>query len=214
MLIPSRLQTDIHTNEIGIGLLLLGRDEASIEWLQRALSSGGMATLGWQAQCYLFLASALAWMDRMEDAYRALAEANRLWPFATVRSLPPTMTPRGLPHRAYLAQMRHVQEGLRLAGLRDHADEDADFGVVADSVLQTDLIGPAPISVPGATTIRTDELVSLLSRLKPIKIDVALDSWGRSIPDAVGLQGTGHGASFSEKVQNRFNSKMQRSHRG
>ena len=104
--------------------------------------------------------------------------------------------------------MRHVQEGLRLAGLRDHADEDADFGVVADSVLQTDLIGPTPISVPGATMIRTDELVSLLSRLKPIKIDVALDSWGRSIPDAVGLQGTGHGASFSEKVQNRFNSKM------
>ena len=144
----------------------------------------------------------------MEDAHRALAEANRLWPFATVRSLPPTMTPRGLPHPAYLAQMRHVQEGLRLAGLRDHADEDADFGVVADSVLHTDLIGPTPISVPGATMIRTDELVSLLSRLKPIMIDVALDSWGRSIPDAVGLQGTGHGASFSEKVQNRFNSKM------
>ena len=31
-------------------------------------------------------------------------------------------------------QMRHVQEEFRLAGLRDHADEDADFGIVADSV--------------------------------------------------------------------------------
>jgi adenylate cyclase len=144
----------------------------------------------------------------MEDAHRALAEANRLWPFATVRSLPPTMTLLGLPHPAYLAQMRHVQEGLRLAGLRDHADEDADFGVVADSVLHTDLIGPTPISVPGATTIRTGELVNLMSRLKPIIIDVALDSWGRSIPDAVGLQGTGHGACFSEEVQGRFKRKM------
>ena len=145
----------------------------------------------------------------MEDAHRALAEANRLWPFATVRSLPPTMTPRGLPHPAYLTQMRHVQEGLRLAGLRDHAEEDADFGVAPESMLHTDLVARTPTSVPGAMTIRTAELVSLLSRLKPIIIDVALDSWGRSIPDAVGLQGTGHGASFSEKVQNRFSRKMQ-----
>ena len=149
-----------------------------------------------------------AWLGRLGEAHRALADANRLWPFATVRSLPPTMTPRGLPHPAYLTQMRHVQEGLRLAGLRDHAEEDADFGVAPESMLHTDLIAPTPISVPGATTIRTGELVSLLSRLKPIIIDVALDSWGRSIPDAVGLQGTGHGASFSEKVQDRFNRRM------
>jgi hypothetical protein len=25
--------------------------------------------------------------------------------------------------------MRHVQEGLRLSGLRDHAEEDADWGI-------------------------------------------------------------------------------------
>jgi adenylate cyclase len=125
-----------------------------------------------------------------------------------VRSLPPTMTPRGLPDPAHLAPMRHMQEGLRLAGLRDHADEDADLGVVADSVLHTDLIGPTPISVPGATMIRTKELVSLLSRMKPIIIDVALDSWGRSIPNAIGLQGTGHGTDFSENLQERFIRKM------
>ena len=104
--------------------------------------------------------------------------------------------------------MRHVQEGLRLAGLRDHADEDGDFGVAADSALHTELTAPTPTSVPGAMTIRTGELVNLLSRLKPIMIDVALDSWGELIPEAVGLQGTGHGASFSEKVQDRFNRKM------
>ena len=194
---------------IGIGLLLLGREEPSIEWLQRALSAGGMAPPIWRAQCYLFIASAFALLGRINAAHSALAEANRLWPFATVRSLPPAMTPRGLPHPAYLMQMRHVQEGLRLAGLRDHAEEDADFGVAPESMLHTDLVARTPTSVPGAMTIRTAELVSLLSRLKPIIIDVALDSWGSSIPDAVGLQGTGHGASFSEKVQNRFSRKMQ-----
>ena len=194
---------------IGIGLLLLGREEPSIEWLQRALAAGGMAPPIWRAQCYLFIASAFALLGRTNAAHSALAEANRLWPFATVRSLPPAMTPRGLPHPAYLMQMRHVQEGLRLAGLRDHAEEDADFGVAPESMLHTDLVARTPTSVPGAMTIRTAELVSLLSRLKPIIIDVALDSWGSSIPDAVGLQGTGHGASFSEKVQNRFSRKMQ-----
>jgi class 3 adenylate cyclase/TolB-like protein/cytochrome c-type biogenesis protein CcmH/NrfG len=186
---------------IGIGLLLLGRDEASIEWLQRGLSSGGMAPPGWQAQCHLFLASALARLGRMEDAHRALADANRLWPFATVRSLPPTMTPRGLPDPAYLAQMRRVQEGLRLAGLRDHADEAVDFGVAPSDVLQANLVAPTPTTVPGARTIQTTELSTLLKTAKPLLIDVALDTWGRSLPGAVGLQGTGHGTGFLSKFR-------------
>jgi adenylate cyclase len=194
---------------IGTSLLLLGHDEKSIEWQQRALAAGASAPPVWRAQCYLFMASAFALIGQSSEARRALAEAERLWPFATVRSLPATMTPRGLPHPVYLAQMRHVQEGFRLAGLRDHAGEDAEFGVVPDSVLHAELVGLTPATVPGATTIRTAELVNLLPRLKPILIDVALDSWGRSIPGAIGLQGTGHGASFSENVQNRFNRKIQ-----
>jgi adenylate cyclase len=39
-------------------------------------------------------------------------------------------------------------------------------------------------------------------------LDVALDSWGQSIPNAIGLQGTGHGTDFSEKLQERFVRKM------
>ena len=31
-----------------------------------------------------------------------------------------------------------MRDGLRLAGIRDHADEDADFGVASDDVLHTD----------------------------------------------------------------------------
>ena len=40
-------------------------------------------------------------------------------------------------------------------------------------------------------------------------IDVALDTWGRSIPNAIGLQGMGQAAGFSETIQNRFHRKMQ-----
>jgi adenylate cyclase len=118
------------------------------------------------------------------------------------------MTPRGIPHPAYLEQMRHVQEGFRLAGLRDHADEEADGGIQPDKALYTDLIASTPTTVPGARTVRTAELVELIARLQPLLIDVALDSWGYSLPGAVGLQGIGHGAAFSEGVQARFARKI------
>ena len=72
-----------------------------------------------------------------------------------------------------------------------------------------DLVGHTPTTAPVATTIRTGELVNLLARLKPLLIDVALDTWGRSIPNAIGMQGTGQGAGFSETIQTRFRRKMQ-----
>ena len=58
------------------------------------------------------------------------------------------------------------------------------------------------------TTIQTTELVSILEERLPVLIDVALGSWGKSIPGAVGLQGTGHGVEFSERVQDRFRRKI------
>ncbi|HEY7578764.1 MAG TPA: tetratricopeptide repeat protein, partial [Acetobacteraceae bacterium] len=193
---------------IGNGLLLLGRDEEAIEWLQRAIAAGGSAPPPWRAQCNLFLASAFALTGQSDKARTAIAQANRLWPFATVRSLPPTMTPRGIPHPLYLEQMRHVQEGFRLAGLRDHAEEEADSGVAPVGGLQTDLVAPTPRDVPGVKTIRTAELGELLAQTTPLLIDVALDSWGYSLPGAVGLQGIGHGAAFSEALQARFARKI------
>jgi adenylate cyclase len=193
---------------IGTSLLLLKREVESIEWQQRALAAGAAAPSAWRAQCYLLMASAHALTGHQRDAHRAATDATRLWPYVTVRNIGQTISPRGLPEAAYTAQMVHVQEGLRLAGMRDHADEDADFGVAPDSELHDDLIAATPTTVLGAMTTRTGELANLLSREKPILIDVALDSWGRSIPGAIGLQGTGHGASFSESVQARFNRKI------
>ncbi len=127
-----------------------------------------------------------------------------------MRNFPPcARSPVGLPDPAVLAQMRHLQEGLRLAGVRDHAEEDADFGVAPDELLHTDLVGRTPTTVPGATTIRTPELVTLLARQKPLLLDAAIDSWGRSIPGAIGMQRAGYGASFSDRVQARFHRAMQ-----
>ena len=198
-----------HTcQRIGLSLLLLGHDEASVEWQRRSLAGGGMDPPARRAQCSLLMASAHALIGRPHHAHRAVAEANRLWPFSTVRNMLPAQTPRGLPNTAFHEQMRHVQEGLRLAGLRDHAEEDADFGVAPDSVLHPNLVGLTPTTVPGAQTIYTGELVDLLARQTPILIDVALDSWGQSIAGAIGLQGTGRGAGFSPGIQDRFSRKI------
>ena len=71
----------------------------------------------------------------------------------------------------YAKQTRHIQDGLRLAGERDHADEDADFGVPADGALHSEAAGRTPRSAPGATTIRTPELVRLLAEARPVVID-------------------------------------------
>jgi rhodanese-related sulfurtransferase len=88
--------------------------------------------------------------------------------------------------------------------LRDHADETSDIGVVPNERQQIDLIGYTPTTISGAVTLATGGLVDLIARQSPIMIDVALDTWGRSIPGAVGMQGSGHWAEFSDQVHRRF----------
>jgi adenylate cyclase len=105
--------------------------------------------------------------------------------------------------------VERTQAALRAAGLRDHADEDADFGVPSDGNLRDDYAGLTPTTVPGAETIRTPELKQLLDEREPIVIDPLLYSWGRSIPGAIGLKNAGHGGTTSDEMQDRLRKKMQ-----
>jgi adenylate cyclase len=190
--------------------MMLGHDAEAVGWQQQALAATASDTAQWLAICYLFMASAYGLLGQPSEAQHALAEANRLWPYATVRSFRPIHPgPAGLPDPAILPQMRRIQDGLRVAGLRDHADEAADFDLPETGELRAVLTGRTPTSVPGATTIRTSELADLVTRQTPILIDVGMGSWGRSVPGAVGLQGTGLGVRFSDVRQTRFSHKMQ-----
>ena len=93
----------------------------------------------------------------------------------------------------YAEQIERFQAALRLPEERDHAQEDADFGVALDDKLHAgmELAGLTPTTVPGVTTIHTAELERLLAEREPIVIDLMLYSWGRSIPGAVGLKRAG-----------------------
>jgi adenylate cyclase len=141
----------------------------------------------------------------MQEASRYLSAADRLWPYDTVRGhFPP------YPSSAvYVEQLKRLQASFSLAGERDHADEDADFGVPADGALHSEFAGHTPMKAPGAKTIRTTDLVAFLAEARPVVIDTVTYSWGRSIPDAVGLKFAGLGGGFTDTAQDHLRSKMQ-----
>jgi adenylate cyclase len=192
-------------DQLGLANLLIERNEEAIYWSRRALAAAPNIAPISRAQPYLRIAAAQARLGRLAEAHNAVVEANRAWPYDTVR----THWPEDYGNPIYVAQLESFQAALRLAGHRDHADEDADFGVASDDSLPEDLGRPTPTSVPGATTIHTAQLHGLLTEHKPIIIDPMMYWWGRSLPGAIGLKRAGGGGSYSDAAQDRLRRKMQ-----
>jgi adenylate cyclase len=189
--------------QLGFASLLLGRDKDAIAFLERSLAINPDDD-GSRQWTYRFLAAAHAQAGEVAAAKHAVAEADRLWPYDTVRS----HWPDDLSSPVYAEQVRHLQAGLRLAGERDHADEGADFGVPSDAALRNDSAGLTPTAAPGASTIRTADLARFLEQGRPVVIDTVSYSWGRSIPGAVGLKFAGLGGSLTDQEQDRLRRKM------
>ncbi|HEY7581472.1 MAG TPA: hypothetical protein VH855_28075, partial [Acetobacteraceae bacterium] len=183
--------------------LWLGRHQDAIRYFETSFALNPEVN-GYTHWRYRQLAAAYALNGQMEEARRTLAKAERLWRYDTVRSHYPD-DPSG---PVFAAQIRHYQEGLRLAGLRDHADEDADYGVPADGALHRDIAGYTPKDAPGAKTIRTAELPHVLAASRPVVIDTLSYTWGVSIPGAVGLKFAGLGGSLGDAAQGRLGRKM------
>ena len=185
--------------------LLLGKDQDAIMYLERSLGIShepGTAYTPWR---YRLLAAAYARTGRLEEAKHYLSEADQLWPYDTVRG-----GPTFLLSSAFAEQFQRYRDALRLAGERDHVDEDVDFGVPADGVLHSEVAGRTPKEATGVRTIRTTDLVRFLATTRPLVVDTVLYSWNRSIPGAVGLQFAGLGDSFTDEAQDRLRSKMQK----
>lgn len=189
-------------HHMGFAALTLGRNQDAITFFQRSLALNPENPANrWT---YHMLAAAYVRTGQFDEATRWLSAANRLWPFGTVRGV----YPEELSSPVYIQQIRDFQAALRLAGLRDHADEDADFGVPADAVLHDEVAGRTPTEAPGAKTIRTAELVRLLTDQAPLVIETVSNSWGRSIAGAIGLRFSGLGGSFTDEAQDRLRRKM------
>jgi adenylate cyclase len=183
--------------------LFLGRYDDAIAWAQHSLAAFPAGGANIRAARYAEIAAAHAFAGRTEEAHAAAAEANRLGPILTVRSwwMQSTVNP------VFAVQAARVREGMRLAGVRDHADEDADFGVASDQALHIDDQARTPTTAPGAGVIRTADLVQFLPQRKPLVLDV--NDWGKSIPGAIALPGGGIGGTTSDPFQARLDRRMQ-----
>ena len=184
--------------------LLLGRYDESIARGLRALVDNPEDTIVERGRMEFRLAAAYALADRLDEAKRHLAAGLRLSPWTTLRQFETGQQASPV----YGAQLGRVIDGLRLAGLVDHADEFADFGVPADDLIHGDSAGGTPTTVPGAKTIDTDQLSALLATEKPIVIDTLLFFAGRSIPGAVGFRFAGAGGSLTDVAQDHLRTIM------
>src|SRR5262249_24068750 len=139
-----------------------------------------------------------------EAAKHAVDAALQINPFDPVRARAP-----GNPDSpADRAVFRRIQDALRIAGLRDHAEPDADFGVASDNLLRERLEGHTPTTALGATTVKTEELAKILTMQKPLVIDTMWRTWHLSIPGAVGLQESDAGGDLADALQDRIRRKM------
>ncbi|MEA2743781.1 MAG: adenylate cyclase, partial [Acetobacteraceae bacterium] len=189
---------------MGFASLMLGRDQDAITLLERSMALHPDMSDSYRQGNIRLMAAAYERLGEVDRSRRALAEADRIWPFGTVRG----QYPEDPTSVAYAEQVRSFQEALRRAGLRDHADEDADFGVASDAELHRVHSGLTPRTAPGARTIRTGDLVALLAERKPLVIDPMTYFWGRSITGAVGLKHAGAGGSLSGSGQERLRRKV------
>ena len=85
------------------------------------------------------------------------------------------------------------------------AGEDSDFGVAPARELRLlEYAAPTPLQLPGAKTLRTPQLQTLLEGdipLRPLLFDVVGGDGHDSIPGAIWLPGAGRGESFNDAVQ-------------
>jgi len=190
--------------DIGCASALLDKDQDAIAFSERSLALNPDNS-GFRVTTYRRLAAAYARSGQIPAAKHALAEADRLEPYETVRTYRPCAPLNTVATEA----IGRDEDALRVAGERDHADEDADFSLPADAKLHNQFTGLTPTSAPGARTIRTADLVRFLAQAQPIVIDTVSYSWGRSVPGAVGLQNAGLGGSFTDAAQDRLSRKMQ-----
>jgi TolB-like protein/class 3 adenylate cyclase/TolA-binding protein len=188
---------------LGQAQLILGRYDEAVDSIQRVLGATAGNEARWRAHRYLEVAAAHAFAGRIEEARAAAAEATRLWPVLTVRG----WWGQEEVNPMFVAQLTRIEPGLRIAGLRDHADEDADFGLVADDVLHREDEGRTPTTAPGVRTIGTAALANFLEEQKPLLLDVSARI--TSVPGAIGLLGAGRGDSVSDPLQDRLARKLQ-----
>ena len=189
---------------LGFASMFLDHCDEAIVWFHKSLAAIPRSDTRTRGFVSAAVAAARALAGHAEQAHLSAAEARLHWPTVTARAY----FRYNITNPVAIAQIARMRDGLRLAGIRDHADEEADIGIASDDALHTDYEAPTPTSVPGARTIRTLELATMVEQRKPLVLDASVP-WGASVPGAVGLWGSGVGGSVSDEHQGRLGRKVQ-----
>ncbi len=139
-------------------LIMLGRDNEAIDWLEEGIRAYKGLTPTQIAERETWdtviedtkatLAAAYALAGRLDDAHMMLASAmssDRMMDF-TVRVFLNSIPVYFDEHRHQ--QEKRIAEGLRRAGLRDHLDERADFHAASAGYLRDAVNTPTPTAPP------------------------------------------------------------------
>jgi TolB-like protein/Tfp pilus assembly protein PilF len=182
-----------------------GHDREGLGWVERTMDAAGNLPPYRAKYLSLLQAAASVRTGDLDTAKRVAKELNDRYPFETWRE----HGPQDKDSETARQQARSFMDALKTAGLRDHVDPDADFGVAPEDVLHLELEGKTPTTAPGVTTVATEQLEGMLHDKKPLVIDTMAWTWYRSVTGAVGLDfnGNTHG-TFTDEVQKRLERKL------
>jgi len=164
---------------LGFALLQVGRYEEARRGSERSLAANPEAPRPIRSARYRVLAIGYALSGRPDEAHRATDEANKLW--LVCHCAQPM---RRRPASAVLVrQISNLTTAPPPHGVADHADEDADFGVVEDEQA-------AARTSPGNADdrpwcrrrSRPPRWCRSLAERKPIVIDTGNYSWDDRYP--------------------------------
>jgi DNA-binding winged helix-turn-helix (wHTH) protein/TolB-like protein/tetratricopeptide (TPR) repeat protein len=148
---------DLYEN-LGEALMRVGRDTDALEWLRAADEQSSDQ----HGRIKVLLAVAYAHTGDVKAARREFAE------YAERSPIIPLETVRQRRHQLWGNAKRRLEidrltDGLAIAGLRDHVDEDAATGLaVATGLRPTGYHAPTPLGAPGVALMRTAELAELM----------------------------------------------------
>jgi DNA-binding winged helix-turn-helix (wHTH) protein/TolB-like protein/tetratricopeptide (TPR) repeat protein len=195
---------DTALGPIGLALLFQGRYDEAVTAFRAALAANPGGGANQRGAIHAGIAAAQSLGGDLAAARESAAEAARLWPTITARAYFPFPVVAPDP----VARVNRARDALRLAGIRDHADEDTDPGLPADMGLSDVYEAPTPTAVPGARTIRTADLSALLAQKDPLVLDTKPS--GETVPGAICLWGAAVGGTIGDDHQKRLEVAMAR----
>jgi tetratricopeptide (TPR) repeat protein/DNA-binding winged helix-turn-helix (wHTH) protein len=144
---------------LGYALVRVGRNEEATKWLRAAKER----TVGFDPQINLWLAIAYAHSGNLQSAQREFREASSKPAIYAPQTLRNLRHQRWGGNRALAEEMTRLTDGLAIAGMRDHVEEDFDPRLpITQGLRPTHLNAPTPLGAPGVALIRTPELNTLI----------------------------------------------------